>query len=100
MIVYSIVITAILMASVVCLGYEHILRVKAEDRRSEIEIDLVEAQREIVGYQIEKANRDGVEAGRATDTLYRNFLEQFDARQQVTVLLQRDDSKYYATQKH
>ena len=96
MIVYSIVITAILMASVVCLGYEHILRVKAEDGRKEVECDLFEANREIVSYQIEKANRDGVEAGRATDTLYRNFLEQFDAHQQVTVMLQRDDSRYYA----
>jgi len=99
MIVYSIVITAILACAASCLGYEHALRKKAENRAAEVEQSLLDARREIVTYQVEKANRDGVDAGRTTDGLYRNFLEQFDAHQQVTVLLQKDDPKYY-TGKH
>lgn len=95
MIVYSIVITALLMAGCVGLGYEHIGRVKAQERAKELEQALLEARERVYGYQLEKANRDGVDAGMAADKLFRQFLEQFDAHQQVTVLLQRDDARYY-----
>ena len=95
MIAYSIVITALLMACCVCLGYEHIGRMKAQERIVELERALFNEQEKVRGYQIEKANRDGVDAGMAADKLFRQFLEQFDARQQVTVLLQREDAKYY-----
>ena len=96
MIVYSIVITALLTACCVCLGYEHAWRVKAPERSAELAQNLLIEQEKVHGYQIEKANRDGVDAGMATDKIFRQFLEQFDARQQVTVLLQRDDARYYA----
>ena len=96
MIVYSIVITALLACAVVSLGYEHTARIKAQDEVAELERELFTEQENVRGYQIEKANRDGVDAGRATDKIFRQFLEQFDSHQQVTVLLQREDAKYYA----
>lgn len=95
MIVYSIVVTALLMAGCVCLGYEHVWRVKTQERAAELERELFEARERVYGYQLEKANRDGVDAGMAADKMFRQFLEQFDARQQVTVLLQRNDARYY-----
>ena len=95
MIVYSIVITALLMAGCVSLGYEHIGRMKALERITELERELLADREKLLGYQIEKANRDGVDAGMSADKLFRQFLEQFDAHQQVTVLLQRDDARYY-----
>lgn len=95
MIVYSVIITAILACVLVSLGYEHILRVKAQDRALELEKALFEANEEIVGYRIEKANRDGVDAGRISDTMYKGFLEQFNRGEQVTVMFHRDDAKYY-----
>ena len=96
MIVYSIVITALLMAAIVCLGYEHTGKVKALDEAAELERELLNEQEKVRSYQIEKANRDGVEAGRVSDTMFRQFLERLDAHEQVTVLLQREDAKYYA----
>ena len=96
MIVYSIVVTALLMASMICLGYEHSGRIKTEERLSEREQDLFEARQQICSYQIEKANRDGVEAGRVSDTMYKNFLSQFSAGEQVTVMFRRDNAEYYA----
>ena len=96
MIVYAIVITALLMCALVSLGYEHILRVKAQDRGLELERELMDAEEEITGYKIEKANRDGVEAGRTTDAMYKSFLSQFSAGEQVTVMLRRDNAEYYA----
>ena len=95
MIVYSTVITALLACSLVCLGYEHILRIKAEDRATEAERDLFDARDQIVGYRIEKANRDGVDAGRSSDAVCKGFLEQFSIGEQVTVMFHRDDAKYY-----
>lgn len=95
MIIYSIVITALVMVAIVALAYEHVFRVKAEIRAMEAESDLLDARQTIVSYQIEKANRDGVEAGRATDVMYRKFLEQFDNHQQVKVIMSRDDAQYY-----
>lgn len=96
MMVYSVIITAILAACLVCLGYEHSAKIKAQDEAAELERDLFDEQEKVRGYQIEKANRDGVEAGRTSDRIYRQFLEQFDAHEQVTVILQREDAKYYA----
>lgn len=96
MIVYAIVITALLMCALVSLGYEHILRVKAKDRGLELERELMDAEEEITGYKIEKANRDGVEAGRTTDAMYKSFLSQFSVGEQVTVMLRRDNAEYYA----
>jgi LPS O-antigen subunit length determinant protein (WzzB/FepE family) len=95
MIVYSIVITAFLLAAIVALVYEHLLRVKAQERAVEAENALVDARRVIVGYKVEKANRDGLEVGHATDAIYKKFLEQFSANDRVTVMFQRDDAKYY-----
>lgn len=95
MIVYSIVITAFLMTAVVCLGYEHIGRVRAEERALELERDLSDAEEKINGYRIEKANRDGVEAGRQSDAMYKGFLNQFSAGEQVTVMFRRNDAQYY-----
>lgn len=97
MIVYSIVITAILMSALVCLLYEHIGRMNAQDEVTVLEHDLTDARQIIRSYQIEKANRDGVEAGMKANTLYKQFLEQFDNHQQVTVLLGREDGSYYDT---
>ena len=96
MIIYSIVMTALFMASLICLGYEHVGRVKTEERLQEREADLFEARKEIDSYRIEKANRDGLEAGRATDAMYKSFLSQFSAGEQVTVMLRRDNAEYYA----
>lgn len=96
MIVYSIVVTAFLMCAVVALVYEHIGRIKAEDAGDECLKALREAEETINGYKIEKANRDGVEAGRLSDTMYRNFLKQYSAGEQVTVMFRRSDAKYYA----
>lgn len=96
MIVYSIVMTALCMACLICLGYEHVGRVKAEDRLQEREADLFDARKEIDSYRIEKANRDGVEAGRSSDAMYKSFLSQFSAGEQVTVMLRRDNAEYYA----
>ena len=95
MIVYSIVITAILMSMTVCLTYEHLGRVKAQERLAECQRDLMDAEEQITGYRIEKANRDGVEAGRASDAMYKGFLSQFSAGEQVTVMFRRDDARYY-----
>lgn len=95
MIVYSIVMTAFLMCALVALVYEHIGRVKAQDAGTECMKALQEAEDKIVGYRIEKANRDGLEAGRLSDTMYRNFLKQFSAGEQVTVMFRRGDAKYY-----
>jgi len=95
-IIYSIVMTALFMASLICLGYEHVGRVKTEERLQEREADLFEARKEIDSYRIEKANRDGLEAGRATDAMYKSFLSQFSAGEQVTVMLRRDNAEYYA----
>jgi len=96
MIVYSIVVTAFLMCAVVALVYEHIGRIKAEDAGTECMKALQEAEEKITGYRIEKANHDGVEAGRLSDTMYRNFLKQYSAGEQVTVMFRRSDAKYYA----
>ena len=96
MIIYSIVMTALFMASLICMGYEHVGRVKTEERLQEREADLFEARKEIDSYRIEKANRDGLEAGRATDAMYKSFLSQFSAGEQVTVMLRRDNAEYYA----
>lgn len=96
MIVYSIVATAFLMCAVVALVYEHIGRIKAEDAGTECMKALQEAEEKITGYRIEKANRDGVDAGRISDTMYRNFLKQYSAGEQVTVMFRRNDAKYYA----
>jgi hypothetical protein len=96
MIVYSIVVTAFLMCAVVALVYEHIGRIKAEDAGTECMKALQEAEEKITGYRIEKANRDGVDAGRISDTMYRNFLKQYSAGEQVTVMFRRNDAKYYA----
>ena len=95
MIVYSIVITAFLMCAMVALAYEHIGRIKAQDAGTECMKALQEAEEKITGYRIEKANRDGVEAGRMSDTMYRNFLKQYSAGEQVTVMFRRSDAKYY-----
>ncbi len=95
MIVYSIVITALLMSAVVCLMYEHLGRIREQERAESAEKSLFNAMQDITGYRIEKANRDGLDAGRASDTMYREFLRQFDAHEQVTVMFRRDDAKYY-----
>ena len=95
MIVYSIVITAFLMVAVVCLGYEHIGRIRAEERASETERELFDAEEQITGYRIEKANRDGVDAGRQSDAMYKEFLNRFSAGEQVTVMFRRNDAQYY-----
>jgi len=84
------------MACLICLGYEHVGRVKTQERLQEREADLFEARKEIDSYRIEKANRDGVEAGRTTDAMYKSFLSQFSAGEQVTVMLRRDNAEYYA----
>jgi hypothetical protein len=94
--VYAIVISALFMAAVVCLGYEHIGRGKAEEKAEQLERDLFDAEDLIASYRIEKANRDGVEAGRTTDAMYKSFLSQFSAGEQVTVMLRRDNAEYYA----
>lgn len=99
MTIYSIVMTALFMALLVCLGYEHAGRIRAQDQALEAERDLISAREEITGYRIEKANRDGVEAGRQSDAVYKSFLSQFSAGEQVTVMLRRDDAKYYQPQK-
>ena len=93
--VYAIVMTALLMAAVVCLGYEHIGRGKAEEKAALLERDLFDAEEMIASYRIEKANRDGIEAGRQSDAMYKQFMRQFSAGEQVTAMFRRDDAKYY-----
>jgi len=95
MIAYSIVITAILMAAIVALGYEHLGRIKAQDAGRECMKALQKAEEKITGYRIEKANRDGVEAGRQSDALYKRMLKQFSAGEQITIMLQQEDPRYY-----
>lgn len=95
MIAYSIVVTSLLMAALVCLVYEHNGRVKAQETSEEYMKALQEAENTIIGYRIEKANRDGVDAGRMSDTMYRNFLKQFSAGEQVSVMFRRNDANYY-----
>lgn len=92
---YAIVVTALLIGSVVTAAYEHRLRVKAETDGAEAEDELRKTREQLTGYRIEKANRDGVEAGHAADTMYREFLEQFSRKEQATVMLRRD-ARYYA----
>ena len=93
--VYAIVITALFMSAVVCLGYEHIGRGKAEERAAELERDLFDAEDLIASYRIEKANRDGIESGRQSDAMYKQFLKQFSAGEQVTVMFRHEDANYY-----
>ena len=93
--VYAIVITALFMSAVVCLGYEHIGRGKAEEKAEQLERDLFDAEDLIASYRIEKANRDGIETGRQSDAMYKQFLKQFSAGEQVTVMFRRDDVQYY-----
>ena len=100
MIAYSIVVTAFLMCALVALVYEHLGRVRAQEAGEECMKALQEAEEKITGYRIEKANRDGTDAGRMSDTMYRNFLRQFSVGEQATVMFRRSDAKYYANQKH
>jgi len=92
---YAIAVTALLIGVLVTAAYEHRLRMKAESDGAEAEEELRKAKDLLIGYRIEKANRDGVDAGHAADTMYRQFLEQFSQKEQAIVML-RGDATYYA----
>lgn len=96
MIIYSIIVTALLMTALVCTLYEHVGRINAEERANGLNDALLRSEEIIHSYEVEKANRDGVDAGMSADKMFRQFLDKFERHEQVTVLLNRPNAKYYA----
>lgn len=96
MIVYSIVMTALFMSGIVALAYEHLLRVKTEEKLSDSEMKLQQADDLAQTLRITLANRDGVDAGNDASTLYKQCLKQFDRGEQITVMFSQEEPHYYA----
>lgn len=96
MMVYAIVVTSMLGFAVAALGYERSIRTQAEEKLQQTQDELREADGQIANLRIMLANLDGVRAGTASDAMYKQFLQQFDRGEQVTVLFQQDEPHYYA----
>ena len=94
--IYAIIVTSVLGFAIAALGYEHNLRAQAEEERQQAQDELRDANEEISRLKVTLANLDGVRAGTASDAMYKQFLQQYDRGEQVTVMFQQNEPHYYA----
>lgn len=94
--IYAIVVTSLLGFAMASLGYEHTLRVQAEDSLQQAQNELRDANEQVSQLRVTLANMDGVRAGTASDAMYKQFLQQYDRGEQVTVMFQPNEPHYYA----
>lgn len=96
MMIYAIIVTSLLGFAMAALGYERSIRTQAEEGLQQAQEELRDANEQITRLRVTLANLDGVRAGTASDSMYKQFLQQFDRGEQVTVMFQQDEPHYYA----
>lgn len=96
MMIYAIIVTSLFGFAMAALGYERSIRTQAEDARQQAQEELRDANEEVCRLKVTLANLDGVRAGTASDAMYKQFLQQYDRGEQVTVMFQQNEPHYYA----
>ena len=97
MMIYAIVVTSLLGFMVAALGYERNIRTQAEEGLERAQEELRDANEQVSRLQVTLANLDGIRAGTTSDAMYKQFLQQFDRGEQVTVMFPQEEQHYYAT---